>query len=215
MATTESSPATVSERQARQVAEAARESEWRKPSFGKELFLGRFRLDLIDPRPEPDQAKSAKAEEFLGKLGAYMSTVDGLAYVSCAVQPRYGGGVDVEGLAVDLRRGLSGEIPLERRLAPRRTNGTVEAAPRLMWQPATHAAVLEVRAADSPGLLYRITHALEEAGADVRAARISTLGTAVVDAFYLEGTEWGDERRAEIEKAVLDAVNAPTPATAG
>jgi len=49
----------------------------------------------------------------------------------------------------------------------------------------------------------------------VRAARISTLGTAVVDAFYLEGTEWGDERRAEIEKAVLDAVNAPTPATAG
>jgi len=143
------------------------------------------------------------------------STVDGLAYVSCAVQPRYGGGVDVEGLAVDLRRGLSGEIPLERRLAPRRTNGTVEAAPRLMWQPATHAAVLEVRAADSPGLLYRITHALEEAGADVRAARISTLGTAVVDAFYLEGTEWGDERRAEIEKAVLDAVNAPTPATAG
>src|SRR4029078_11920898 len=67
---------TVSEQQARQVAEAARESEWRKPSFGKELFLGRFRLDLIDPRPEPDQAKSAKAEEFLGKLGASMSTVD-------------------------------------------------------------------------------------------------------------------------------------------
>jgi alkylation response protein AidB-like acyl-CoA dehydrogenase len=78
MATTESSPATVSERQARQVAEAARESEWRKPSFGKELFLGRFRLDLIDPRPEPDPAQTAKAEEFLGKLGAYMSTVDGL-----------------------------------------------------------------------------------------------------------------------------------------
>jgi len=79
VATTESSPATVSERQARQVAEAARESEWRKPSFGKELFLGRFRLDLIDPRPEPDPAKSAKADEFLGKLGAYVSTVDGLA----------------------------------------------------------------------------------------------------------------------------------------
>jgi alkylation response protein AidB-like acyl-CoA dehydrogenase len=79
MATTESSPATVSERQARQVAEAARESEWRKPSFGKELFLGRFRLDLIDPRPEPDPEKSVKAEEFLGKLGAYVSSIDGLA----------------------------------------------------------------------------------------------------------------------------------------
>ena len=71
--------ANVSERQARQVAEAARESEWRKPSFGKELFLGRFRLDLIDPRPEPDPEKAAKADEFLAKLGAYVATIDGLA----------------------------------------------------------------------------------------------------------------------------------------
>ncbi|NKQ29296.1 hypothetical protein HF200_34610, partial [Streptomyces galbus] len=44
---------TVSEREARQVAEAAREQEWRKPSFAKELFLGRFRLDLIHPHPTP------------------------------------------------------------------------------------------------------------------------------------------------------------------
>jgi hypothetical protein len=32
----------VSEKQAREVAEAARESEWKLPSFGKELFLGNF-----------------------------------------------------------------------------------------------------------------------------------------------------------------------------
>ncbi|WP_328470696.1 acyl-CoA dehydrogenase family protein [Actinoplanes sp. NBC_00393] len=64
----------VSEKQARQTAEAARESEWRKPSFGKELFLGRFRLDLLDPAPPGD----AGAEEFLDKLGAYVRTeVDG------------------------------------------------------------------------------------------------------------------------------------------
>ncbi|MCU7725723.1 acyl-CoA dehydrogenase family protein [Actinoplanes sp. KI2] len=66
----------VSEKQARQVAEAARESEWRKPSFGKELFLGRFRLDLIDPwpaeQPRPD------ADEFLRKLDAFArSEIDG------------------------------------------------------------------------------------------------------------------------------------------
>ena len=41
----------VSERQAREVVEAARESEWKLPSFGKELFLGDFRLDLIYPQP--------------------------------------------------------------------------------------------------------------------------------------------------------------------
>ena len=37
----------ITERQAREVAEAAREREWKLPSFGKELFLGNFRLDLI------------------------------------------------------------------------------------------------------------------------------------------------------------------------
>ncbi|MGN9910991.1 acyl-CoA dehydrogenase family protein [Phytohabitans sp. LJ34] len=68
--------ATVSEKQARQVAEAARESEWRKPSFGKELFLGRFRLDLIDPWPAAEERPDA--EEFLAKLDAYVrSDVDG------------------------------------------------------------------------------------------------------------------------------------------
>ncbi|BCB84385.1 acyl-CoA dehydrogenase family protein [Phytohabitans suffuscus] len=70
--------ATVSEKQARQVAEAARESEWRKPSFGKELFLGRFRLDLIDPWPAASPESVADAESYLAKLDAYVrSDVDG------------------------------------------------------------------------------------------------------------------------------------------
>lgn len=70
----------VSEKEARQVAEAARESAWDRPSFGKELFLGRFRLDLIDPWPRPDPAEVARADEFLGSLRAYLtSEVDGEA----------------------------------------------------------------------------------------------------------------------------------------
>ncbi len=43
----------VSEAEARQVAEEAREAEWLAPSFLKEIFLGNFRLDLIHPFPEP------------------------------------------------------------------------------------------------------------------------------------------------------------------
>ncbi len=77
MTTTDSRPTEIDEKQARQVAEAARESEWRKPSFGKELFLGRLRLDLIDPWPQPDPERTAKGEEFLGKLRAWLSEVDG------------------------------------------------------------------------------------------------------------------------------------------
>jgi alkylation response protein AidB-like acyl-CoA dehydrogenase len=69
---------TTVEREARKVIEATREAEWRKPSFGKELFLGRFRLDLIDPLPEPDPERAAKGAEFMAKLHAFMSAeVDG------------------------------------------------------------------------------------------------------------------------------------------
>jgi alkylation response protein AidB-like acyl-CoA dehydrogenase len=74
--TTQRKPADVSEKQARKVAEAARESEWRKPSFGKELFLGRFRLDLIDPWPAAEPRPDA--DDYLAKLEAYVRTeVDG------------------------------------------------------------------------------------------------------------------------------------------
>ncbi|MGW2486502.1 acyl-CoA dehydrogenase family protein [Streptomyces sp. NPDC001606] len=68
----------VTEREARQVAEAAREQHWRKPSFAKELFLGRFRLDLIHPHPLPADEAVQRGEEFLAKLRAFCeSTVDG------------------------------------------------------------------------------------------------------------------------------------------
>ncbi|MET7672165.1 acyl-CoA dehydrogenase family protein [Micromonospora luteifusca] len=70
----------VSEKEARRVAEAARESTWDRPSFGKELFLGRFRLDLIDPWPQSDPDDVARAEEFLGRFRTFLnSEVDGAA----------------------------------------------------------------------------------------------------------------------------------------
>ncbi|MEU6292249.1 acyl-CoA dehydrogenase family protein [Streptomyces sp. NPDC046988] len=77
-ATTPSSRPTVTEREARQVAEAAREQDWRKPSFAKELFLGRFRLDLIHPHPLPADDDVQRGEEFLAKLRDFCETkVDG------------------------------------------------------------------------------------------------------------------------------------------
>src|ERR1700760_1566456 len=68
MATTE-----VSEREARQVAEAAREQEWKLPSFGKELFLGNFRLDLIHPQPKLSNEAIEKGERFLTALRAFLT----------------------------------------------------------------------------------------------------------------------------------------------
>jgi alkylation response protein AidB-like acyl-CoA dehydrogenase len=65
---------TVTEREARQVAEAAREQGWQKPSFAKEMFLGRFRLDLIHPHPLPADEDVQRGEEFLAKLRDFCET---------------------------------------------------------------------------------------------------------------------------------------------
>src|SRR3954466_5075176 len=63
----------VSEREAREVAEAARETDWKLPSFGKELFLGNFRLDLIHPQPELDPTAVEKGERFLKTLSDFLA----------------------------------------------------------------------------------------------------------------------------------------------
>lgn len=69
-------PGHVDERQARKVAEAARESEWRLPSFGRELYLGRLRLDLVHPYPLPGPDAVLRGEAFLGKLRDLCATID-------------------------------------------------------------------------------------------------------------------------------------------
>ena len=68
--------ALASEKEARDVAEAARESEWSGPSFVRELFLGRFRLDLIHPHPADDPDEATRAKPFFEKLAAFLRRVD-------------------------------------------------------------------------------------------------------------------------------------------
>ncbi|MBP3082583.1 acyl-CoA dehydrogenase family protein [Mycolicibacterium fortuitum] len=64
----------VNERQARQVAEEARETHWHQPSFGKELFLGRLRLDLVHPHPRGPAETTERGEAFLVKLREFCET---------------------------------------------------------------------------------------------------------------------------------------------
>ena len=58
----------------RQVAESARERGWARPSFGRELFLGRLALDLIHPFPRQRPADVDKGEAFLKRLSAFLSS---------------------------------------------------------------------------------------------------------------------------------------------
>jgi alkylation response protein AidB-like acyl-CoA dehydrogenase len=68
----------VSEREAREVAEAARETEWTRPSFAKELYLGRFDFSLIHPYPQVSDEEAARGEAFLAELGECCRSMDGL-----------------------------------------------------------------------------------------------------------------------------------------
>jgi alkylation response protein AidB-like acyl-CoA dehydrogenase len=68
----------VGEREARQVAEAARQTRWDQPSFAKQLYLGRLRLDLIYPHARPNAAEQARTDAFLADLRALCeSELDG------------------------------------------------------------------------------------------------------------------------------------------
>jgi alkylation response protein AidB-like acyl-CoA dehydrogenase len=70
-------PVKVTEDEAREVAEAARQTEWTRPSFAKELYLGSFDLSLIHPHPRANPAEAAEGEEFLARLEKYCRTLDG------------------------------------------------------------------------------------------------------------------------------------------
>src|SRR3989441_1096125 len=62
----------ISADEAREVAEAAREQEWAAPSFVRDLFLGKLRMDLIHPYPEQNPAEIARAKPFLDSLERFL-----------------------------------------------------------------------------------------------------------------------------------------------
>ncbi len=73
------SPQTVTERDAREVAESAREKEWVKPSFVRELFLGQLRMDLIHPIPDPAPDVRERGEAFMRDMEEFLKNeVDAL-----------------------------------------------------------------------------------------------------------------------------------------
>jgi [protein-PII] uridylyltransferase len=115
------------------------------------------------------------------------------------VEPAFGGEPDWARVAADLEAALDGRLPLETRLAERarlyasryRLTAARPAEPRVLVdnRVSAKATVIEVRAPDGMGVLYRITRALANCGLDVRFARVSTLGHEVVDAFYVVDAE--------------------------
>ncbi|WP_113701005.1 acyl-CoA dehydrogenase family protein [Nonomuraea lactucae] len=57
---------------ARELGEQAREKEWTRPSFAKQLFLGDFRLDLVHPAPTPGDEAAKRGEEFVRAVRRFL-----------------------------------------------------------------------------------------------------------------------------------------------
>jgi [protein-PII] uridylyltransferase len=69
----------------------------------------------------------------------------------------------------------------------------------------THT-VIEVRAQDSPGLLYILTRSLYEQGLDIALAKISTEANRAIDVFYVTDTEGHKLLDDEISQGIKDQV---------
>ncbi len=123
-------------------------------------------------------------------------TQRGRAVIRWDVQTQFGDPPPSESLAADLRRAVAGEIDLARRLTDREraySGDDPRPAPTVSLIPdgSSRATVLEVRAHDRAGLLYWVTAGLAGAGINVDGAKVSTLGSEVVDVFLLTGRTGG------------------------
>jgi len=151
---------------------------------------------------------------------ANVASEDGFAVEVFTVEASRGRWPDWERVGDELEAVLRGTFPLEQRLLEherayaggRRATSARPIATQLSVDNSASAtySVVEVRAADSVGLLHRFTTALFDEGLDVVAARVSTLGHEVVDAFYVRdasGVKVTDpEQIRRIDVRVQDAV---------
>ncbi len=167
------------------------------------------------------RAAGVLASHRLAVRSANATSVGNIAVTVFDVEPEYGDPPDATLVAADLRRMLLGRLDVEDRLDRRaravRSRGAAVPAPKvtLVDDASETATVVEVRAHDAPGLLWRVGRALGECGLDVRAARVETLGAEVVDVFYVTNGDGkplaaDDLRRATVH-SVLAALGDLTP----
>jgi [protein-PII] uridylyltransferase len=115
----------------------------------------------------------------------------GRAVLVWRVATTFGAMPDEQALRDEIGRAVAGRIDVGQRLAARavhRRGRTIRhAEPQVIVVPeaSADATVLEVRAHDEPGLLYRLAMAIAGCGVVIRSAVAETLGAEAVDVFYL------------------------------
>jgi [protein-PII] uridylyltransferase len=137
------------------------------------------------------RAAGVLASHRLAVRSANATSVGETAVSVFHVAPEYGDPPDAALVTADLRRMIEGRLDVEDRLE-RRARAVRPAAIAVPPPKVTIAdgasstsTVVEVRAHDEPGLLWRVGRALGDCGLNVTAARVETLGAEVVDVFYV------------------------------
>jgi len=110
-----------------------------------------------------------------------------------------------------IEQALRGDLDLDARVEQRRRAyalGTSEPGPMHVDvdpDASESDSVVEVAADDDVGLLYRLASAFAQLNLDVRVANVATLGSRVVDVFYVRGPDGRkiDAAAAEHLRAVL------------
>ncbi len=109
-----------------------------------------------------------------------------------------------EKLTDQLKKALSGELDLGRKIEERNENYRkhpgIPTPPPVVFAAndlATNATIIEVRMHDRPGILFNVTRAISRFGVDIKSAIVSTLGAEAFDTLYvtdLEGQPLTGER---------------------
>ncbi len=141
---------------------------------------------------------------------AHTQSIDDRSVSVWTTQPMYGDPPSLDLIREDLRRALEGSLDLSRRLAlpddhAQRLTPLVSIVP----EASRSTTVLEVRAHDSLGLLYRLGTAIAAADAVITGAKVATLGSEVVDVFFLvnaDGEALSEEHAAAVRATVLGAL---------
>ena len=155
----------------------------------------------------------------LSVRSALVRTVGDVAVDTWWVSAPYGDLPPTPTMLTALRRLADGDRTALDRLARRdaayRPARGVVAQPRavLVSGASEHATVVEVRAADRPGLLHAIGRALADQGVDVRSAHVATHAGQAVDTLYLaepDGGPLAPARVAGVVAVLVDAGEVPS-----
>jgi len=148
----------------------------------------------------------------LDVLAASVDEIDGIVIDVFDVQAKSSAWPSESELTQSLIQAQRGELDLGSRIAQRahdyagqkRTGTAYPIEPSILIDSdaASDASVIEVRAPDEIGLLYTLTSTIYEQGLNILHAKVSTIGSDVVDVFYV--TSRSGEKLDEETARVLD-----------